>query len=137
MNICKSLNCWSLFEIYLQKLIFSEKATNISKIQNTLQAVLALCKFHYCGFHYCGFSKLLVKFGWCNFMGYLFCYCVHKIKILLMRIFPGRKSSIRREPSLSNIKLVFEKYMIFTYKGQSIHINNQVDFGWTCTVRIF
>ena len=45
-----------------------------------LQGVLALCEFHYCGF-----SKLLLKFGLCDFLGYLFCYCVHKTKILLMR----------------------------------------------------
>ena len=50
-----------------------------------LQGVFALCKFHYCEFYYCGFSKLLLKFGKCDFMAYLFCYCVHKIKILLMR----------------------------------------------------
>ena len=31
-------------------------------------------------------------------MGYLFCYCVHKIKI--WQLFPGPKSGIRQEPSV-------------------------------------
>ena len=50
-----------------------------------LEGVFALCEFHYCEFHYCGFSKLLLKFGWWDLMGYFFCNCVHKSKILPMR----------------------------------------------------
>jgi hypothetical protein len=60
---------------------------SIKKILKVLkvQGVLALCEFHYSEFHYSGFSKLLLKIGGCNFMGYSFCYCVHKIKLLLMQ----------------------------------------------------
>ena len=31
------------------------------------------------------FFKLSLKFGFCDFTAYLFCYCIHKIKILLMQ----------------------------------------------------
>ena len=45
------------------------------------------------------FFKTITKILLMQFYG-LFCYCVHKIKILLMRLFPGPKSSIRQEPSV-------------------------------------
>ena len=43
----------------------------------------------------------------CYFLGYLFCYCVHKIKIWLMRFFPGPKSRIRQEPSVHHQLTLF------------------------------
>ena len=54
-------------------------------------------------------------------MGYLFCYCIYKIKILpicdfwLMQLFPGPKSSIRREPSVgvfTNIVSILLKFLL-------------------------